>query len=66
MRANEYLRLEARCIRLDGRGKVNRKEPGVGLQKGQNEEPCVQWPNRGFYCFNLFNSIEFSIPKKGD
>jgi hypothetical protein len=41
LRTNEYLRLEARCIRLDGRGKVTRKEAAVGLGKQQNEEPCV-------------------------
>lgn len=41
LRTNEYLRLEARCIRLDGRGQFKLKQPGVGLNKDQDEEPCV-------------------------
>ena len=48
---------------MDGRGQITRPEQGVGLGKPLNEEPCLQWPSRGFYSFNLFNSTEFTIPK---
>jgi hypothetical protein len=66
IKTNELVQLEMRCIRLDGRGKVGRSEPGFALGKSEYQEPCMQLPNKGFYSFNLLNSTEFALPKRED
>ena len=33
IKTNELVTLEMRCVRLDGRGRVDRPEPGFALEK---------------------------------
>jgi hypothetical protein len=63
---NEFVTLEMWCVRLDGRGKVDRPELGFAVGKSEHQEPCMQLPSKGLYCFNLVDQTEFAIPKTHD